>query len=88
MTHDGIKRLLSDYGYEDSLVFEDPSYDDAFVGVSHDGRAVYDYERMVGCLVAEGMEPEDAEEFIAYNTIRSIPYYGDKAPIVMIGVEA
>ena len=34
-------------------------------------------------LKVTGMTYEEAEEFIGYNTIRAIPYAGDKAPIVM-----
>ena len=76
--------LLCDMGYDDAVVFENPDYDSALIGVTHDGRAVYDYDRMVGCLVDEdGMEPLEAAEFIDYNTIRAIPYAGEQAPVVV-----
>lgn len=76
--------LLSDMGYDDAVVFENPDYDNAILGVTHDGRAVYDYDRMVGCLMDEdGMEYIDAVEFIDYNTIRSIPYAGSNAPVIL-----
>lgn len=38
-------------GYEDVVVFENFGYDDALIGVSEDGRAVYDFEKMVDWLV-------------------------------------
>ena len=40
---------------------------------------------MVECLVKEdGMTEEEAIEFIEYNTIRAIPYFGPNAPIVLM----
>lgn len=75
--------LLADWGYEDVLIFENPGYDEALIGVSEDNRAVYDYDLMVECLVNnDGFSYEEAIEFIEYNTIRALSYYKD-APIVM-----
>ena len=69
---------------DDMLVFESPSFEDALIGVTEDGRAVYDYMKMVGWLIEqEYMTEEDAEEWITYNTIRALPYMGDKAPLIM-----
>ena len=34
-------------------------------------------------MLTENMSYEDAVEFIDYNTIRAIPYMGEKAPIVI-----
>lgn len=77
------ERLL-DAGYEDIVVLKDYSYDDALIGVTEDGRAVYDYDMMVEWLVTtEGMTVEEAIEWIEYNTIRALPYFGPDAPIVM-----
>ena len=50
MTHDEIKEYLTEQGHEDALVFEDPAFDSAFVGVTHDGRALYDWNKMVESL--------------------------------------
>ena len=41
------KELLCDLGYEDSVVFDNPDYDEAIIGVSHDGRVIYDIDLMV-----------------------------------------
>lgn len=71
-------------GYEDVVILSDFSYDDALIGVSDDGRAVYDYDKMVAWLVeTEGWSEDDAIEWIEYNTIRALPYLGDQAPIVI-----
>ena len=78
-----VPELIESYGYEDVLIFDNPSYEDAFIGITEDGRAVYDYDLMVACLVKEdGMSEEEATDFISYNTIRSLPYYED-SPVVM-----
>ena len=77
------ERLL-DAGYEDVVFFTHFSYDDALVGVSEDGRAIYDYEKMVQWLQqTEGWSDEEAREWIEYNTIRALPYAGEAAPIIM-----
>lgn len=75
---------LADLGYEDIVIFDNPSYDSALIGISEDGRAVYDYDKMVVWLaVTWAISREEAVEFIEYNTLRALPYCGEAAPIVM-----
>jgi len=38
---------LVENGYEDVIIFSGDSYDDALIGVSSDGRAIYDFDLMV-----------------------------------------
>lgn len=83
-----IKEQLEKYYIEDEetsiILFESPSYDEAFVGLTMDDRAVYDYDKMVECLITEdNMTYEEAAEFIDYNTVRSLPYVGDKGPVII-----
>lgn len=76
--------LLNEMGLEDSIVFENPDYDSAIIGYSDDYRIIYDFDLMVEHLMTvDNMSFEDAIEFIEYNTIRSIPYAGSLAPIVL-----
>lgn len=83
-----VKQYLVGAGYPDAIVFENPSFEDSFIGVTHDGRAVYDYEQMIFDLVDdEGMTEEEAADWISYNTIRSIPYWGPKAPVVVFPIK-
>ena len=80
--------LLVDLDYEDLVVFENPDFDEAIIGVSHDDRVIYDYDKMVEHLMTkENMTEWEAADFISYNTIRSLPYAGAEAPIVMFGIE-
>jgi hypothetical protein len=79
--------LLNELGLEESIVFENPDYDEAITGVSSDGNVIYDYDLMVECLRREGMSFEEAIDWIDYNTIRALPYIGEGAPIIMYRIE-
>lgn len=79
-----VEERLLDAGYEDVLFLVNYSYDDALIGISEDGRAVYDYEKMIDWLMdKEGWSEIEAVEWIEYNTMRAIPYMGEKSPIIM-----
>ena len=86
----GVKRdLLCELGLEESVVFESPDYEDAIIGWDENsGRIIYDYEKKVECLMNEdGMEYDEAAEFIDYNTVRACPYMGERAPIILKSIE-
>lgn len=79
-----LQDKLLELGYEDIIVFDNYDYADAFIGVSIDDRAVYDYYKMIEWLQREeGFTKEDAVEWIEYNTIRALPYLGERAPIII-----
>lgn len=79
---------LENAGYEGVMIFKDFSYDNALIGVSEGNRAIYDYEKMVDWLVEEhNFTYTEAMEWIDFNTLRALPYYGDDAPIVMYKVD-
>lgn len=80
-----IQELAQEDG---TVILRDPDYADALIGITEEGRAVYELNKMVECLVQnDGMTPEEAADFIMYNTLRSLPYMGDKAPIIMMPLE-
>ena len=82
-TEDDVKNLIEDYGYEDIIIFSNPDYASAFVGISEDIRAVYDYDKMIKFLMNEhDMSDIEAVEFIEFNTIRALPYF-ENAPIII-----
>lgn len=77
------ERLL-EFGYEGIKYLTDYSYDSALIGVSDDGRAIYDYGLMIEWLMEEeSLSIEDAVDWVEYNTLRSLSYFGSDAPIVM-----
>lgn len=79
-----IKEELVEMGFENTVLFENPNYKSAIVGYDVvTGRVIYSYELMIEHLMTvDGMSEEEAIEFIEYNTIRAIPYMGDKSPII------
>ena len=80
---DAEERLLEN-GYEDVKYLTNFSYDDALIGVTHDDRAVYDFDKMVDWLMTtQGYSQEEAIEWIEYNTIRALPYMGPDSPVIL-----
>lgn len=69
---------------EGALVFDNRAYDYSIIGVTLDGRVIYEYDAMVQELMTdEGWDELEAIEWIDYNTIRALSYAGDKAPIIV-----
>ena len=82
-----MKNIIEEYGYEDVVIFSNPSYANAFIGISKDNRAVYDCNKMIDFLIEEeGWSDIEAIEFIEQNTLRALPYY-ENSPIVMDRLE-
>ena len=80
--------ILNNMDYENLIIFENPDYDEAIIGVSHDDRVIYDYDKMIEHLIKhDNMSIEEAADFISYDSIRSLSYVGPEAPIVMFGLQ-
>lgn len=74
--------------HEGVVLFNNYSYETALVEINEDNRAVYDYNKMIEWLLnIQGFTYEDAVEWIEYNTIRALPYMGEKAPIIINRME-
>ena len=69
-----------------TIVLDNQSYDNSIIGLTFDGRAIYDYDLMVQELIDEGCSAEDAIDWIDYNTIRGLNYINKKAPLVVTNV--
>lgn len=79
---------LMDAGYEGVKYLVNESYDDALIGVSEDGRAIYDFDRMVDWLIEKyGWSDVESIEWIEFNTLRALPYVGSDAPIIMYPID-
>ncbi|MBO7617296.1 MAG: hypothetical protein J6T22_09280 [Bacteroidales bacterium] len=84
MKYEELKEYLIERGFDDADIFAPPTdCAPAAIGVSEDGRVVYDYEKMVKWFVKGGMSLEDVDEFIEINTLRGLPSMGEKRPIIM-----
>ena len=78
-----IRNMLPD----GAIVLDNMSYDNSIIGTTLDGRVIYDYDLMAMELMSdEGWSCEDAVDWLEYNTIRSLGYFGDKAPVVVSSV--
>lgn len=83
-----LRQYLLDRGEEDTSFFTNPDFLEALVGHDNEGRLVYSYTKMVeSMMVHDKVDYDSAVEFIDYNTIRTIPYMGAKAPIILFDFE-
>lgn len=68
----------------DAIVFDNCAYDNAIIGTTFDGRAIYEYNRMVKELVNDdNISVDEAIEWIDYNTIRSLSYINGRKPMIV-----
>jgi hypothetical protein len=79
------REQLVEMGFEDTILLENPDYDSAIVGYDVvTGKVIYSYDLMIEHLMTvDEMTEEEAIEFIEYNTVRAIPYMGEKSPIIL-----
>ena len=83
MINEKLRKYLNDDGF-DCIILDNPSFDNSIVGFSTDGRLVYDFDKMVQEYVEDTKEEYvDGIEYLSYNTLRALPYMGDKAPIIV-----
>lgn len=82
MTIDEINEY-ADSIEEEIIIFSNPSYDNAILGISTDNRVIYDYELMIKDLMEKDkISYEDAKDFIQYNTLNS-SFIKDRDPIIL-----
>ena len=83
-----LKLFMAD-AYGAATVFLDgPEFDGGIVGITHDGRLVYSYAKLAAALAeANGWTAEDAVDWIEFNTMRTLPYIGGDAPVVMYDLD-
>ena len=72
--------ILIEKGYDNVIVFSNPSYADALIGLTDDYNAVYDYDLMIEWLIThENMDLEEVEDFISFNNSF---HYGRHYPVI------
>ena len=80
------KLLAADYS--ECVMFENPDYDSAIVGIDMSNRVVYDMNKMAQFLIdQDGMSREEAIEFIEYNSLRAVQSLETTTPIIMTMIE-
>jgi hypothetical protein len=90
MTNLDIKRQIADIVGDDQdvlntiIILEGNEFADGFIGLSTDNRAVCSYDKLVDSLSrSNNWSTDEAIDWLEYNTIRSLPYLGDKSPIII-----
>ena len=86
MIDEKFRKSLDEYcnenGFDNTKVFDNPSYDNSIVGITAKGRLVYDYQKMVEEFAKDnGVTELEAVEFIDYNTVSA--YLGENTPIIV-----
>lgn len=79
----------------ESLAAIDPTillmdgYDEAVIGITTNREdapiAVYSREKCIEKLIADGMEPDDAEEFFSFNVEGA--YMGPRTPLIVSKID-
>lgn len=87
MVDQKFRAALNAYATENDVeikILDDHAYDKSVVGITEDNRLVYDREKMVQEFMEdEGCDELEANEWLDYNTMRALPYFGEDAPIVI-----
>lgn len=57
----------------------------AIIGLARDlSHVAYSYDKLAQCFMQkEGWDWEEAMEWIDYNVIRALPYWGSGAPVIL-----
>jgi len=73
------KLILEHYGDTDDILFAD-GLDDAIIGFEPNAwKVVYSRNECIKVMVKEGMDDEEAIEYLEFNTFGA--YVGEKTPI-------
>ena len=79
---EGWDQLMEVLAQEECLLAD--GFDSALVGYTTgiDTKAVYDVGRMIKVLVDDGMDHDEAVEYLEYNTFGA--YVGEKTPVYVV----
>lgn len=60
-------------------------YYPAIIGLAKDkSHIAYSFGKLVICFMeSNNWTYDEAEEWVEYNVVRALPYYGDKAPVIL-----
>ena len=82
-----IKRFFVQEVSPHAVLLDGPEFDDGIIG-HYNGRVVYSRRRIIDSLKHHnGWSEEDAVDWVEVNTIRSLPYMGEHAPIVVNDID-
>ena len=83
-----VKEILKERGFHDAILFGDPSFSQAIIGISGDGRVIYSYDKMIDSLrMSRSLSKDEAVEFLGQYTLRDLSLMGEKRPIIMYSID-
>lgn len=84
MINEKLREYLNE-SLDSAYIFDNPSFDNSIIGISTDGKVVYDFRRMIFEMTEEdAISEEEAIEFIEYNTLRVMDYMEENMrPIIV-----
>lgn len=62
-------------------------FPEAIIRITSDNALVYSMKKMVESLENEGLNNEDAIEYLYYNTLRTLPYMSEVRPVVLDDID-
>lgn len=86
-SNDSLKEWLTNKGFKDAILLDGPSYRNAVIGVSVDGRVIYS-ERIIleNMVFDEGMSRKEAIQYLNSNLLQFMSSKGKNAPIVLTDI--
>ena len=84
-TIEGVKSWIEEQEIQPVSYFLD--FPEAIIGITTDNALVYSMKKMVESLENEGMNNEDAIEYLYYNTLRTLPYMPEVRPVVLDDID-
>lgn len=86
--NEAAQRFLLDHGCEGMTFLINHPYTSAIIGVTHDDRIVYEYDKMIEYLMdREGWTDSEAIEWIETNVIPAIPFMNPNQPVILYRFE-
>ena len=68
----------------DAVILDNPEFDNSIIGLSIDGRIIYDLELMIQELMeSDGMSEEEARDFVDHNTIPALAFISVFSSIIL-----
>ena len=88
MSKEDVIQDLLDLGVIDEQAATIDGYDAAVIGATTDGRLVYDYYKIVEIMIDnDKVDATGAIEYIDYNIVRALDYYGQHAPVIIYSLK-
>lgn len=85
---DSVRDLIKEMDCDEALFLSPDCYDKAIIGISHDDRIIYSYDKLVEVVMENaGSTFIDARAWVDYNILDSLPSMGEHSPIVLFELD-